>query len=156
MRTSKSGSATGPSLHFRATCPHRGSYAPVARQGTLGRMSWMDRFRRGSTKMSRPARDAQRTGSTRGRAGDRMGPDPPQAWTPERRGVEGFVEPRTAVSDVTLLLVAHDGEWTRRRVPSVKWAHKFANQNGVPSYDAAVVGYPERMREYNRRRKNAL
>ena len=37
-----------------------------------------------------------------------------------RRGVEGFVEPRTAVSDVTLLLVAHDGEWTRRRVPSVR------------------------------------
>src|SRR3954464_1985409 len=73
-----------------------------------------------------------------------------------RRGVEGFVEPRTTVTEVTLLLVAHDVEWTRRRVPSVEWAHKFANRNGVPSYDAAVVGYPERMREYNRRRKNAL
>lgn len=70
-----------------------------------------------------------------------------------RRGVEGFVEPRTAVSDVTMILVAHDGEWTRRRVPSVEWAHRFANQNGVPSYDAAVVGYPARMREYNRRMK---
>ena len=71
-----------------------------------------------------------------------------------RKGVEGFVEPRTAVSDVTLLLVAHDGEWTRRRVPSVDWAHRFANTQGMPSYDAAVVGYPERMRAYNRR-KNA-
>jgi len=70
-----------------------------------------------------------------------------------RRGVEGFVEPRTAVSDVTLLLVAHDGEWTRRRVPSVHWAHEFANKNGVPSYDAALVGIPARMREYNRREK---
>ena len=40
------------------------------------------------------------------------------------------------------MLVAHDGEWTRRRVPSVEWAHRFANQHGVPSYDAAVVGYP--------------
>ena len=70
-----------------------------------------------------------------------------------RRGVEGFVEPRTAVSDVTILLVAHDGEWTRRRVPSVEWAHEFANRNGVPSYDAAVMGYPDRMREYNRRQK---
>ncbi len=69
------------------------------------------------------------------------------------RGVEGFVEPRTAVSDVTLMLVAHDGEWTRRRVPSVEWAHRFANQHGIPSYDAAVVGYPERMREYNRRHR---
>ena len=72
-----------------------------------------------------------------------------------RRGVEGFVEPRTAVSDVTLLLVAHDGEWTRRRVPSVEWAHKFANEQGIPSYDAAVVGYPERMRAYNRRKNQA-
>jgi hypothetical protein len=71
-----------------------------------------------------------------------------------RRGVEGFVEPRTAVSDVTLLLVAHDGEWTRRRVPSVAWAHKFANDHGMPSYDAAVVGYPDRMRAYNRRRSS--
>jgi hypothetical protein len=74
-------------------------------------------------------------------------------FTTTRRGVEGFVEPRTAVSDVTLILVAHDGEWTRRRVPSVEWAHRFANRLGVPSYDAAVVGYPERMREYNRLRK---
>jgi hypothetical protein len=72
-----------------------------------------------------------------------------------RRGVEGFVEPRTAISDVTILLVAHDGEWTRRRVPSVEWAHKFANDEGIPSYDAAVVGYPERMRAYNRRKNQA-
>jgi hypothetical protein len=70
-----------------------------------------------------------------------------------RRGVEGFVEPRTTVSEVTLLLVAHDGEWTRRRVPSVEWAHDFANRLGVPSYDAALVGIPQRMRDYNRRQK---
>lgn len=70
-----------------------------------------------------------------------------------RRGVEGFIEPRTAVNDVTMLLVAHDGEWTRRRVPSVQWAHHFANSQGIPSYDAAVMGYPARMREYNRRQK---
>ena len=70
-----------------------------------------------------------------------------------RRGVEGFVEPRTAVSDVTVLLVAHEGEWPRRRGPSVEWAHQFANRHGIPSYDAAVVGYPDRMRAYNRRNK---
>ena len=68
-----------------------------------------------------------------------------------RRGVEGFVEPRTAVADVTLLLVAGDGEWTRRRVPSARWAHDFCNGRRVPSYDAAVVGVPQRMRDYNRR-----
>jgi hypothetical protein len=73
-----------------------------------------------------------------------------------RRGVEGFVEPRTTVSDVTLLLVAHDGEWTRRRVPSVQWAHDFANRNSVPSYDAGLVGIPDRMRAYNRAQKERL
>jgi hypothetical protein len=73
-----------------------------------------------------------------------------------RRGVEGFVEPRTTITDVTLLLVAHDGEWTRRRVPSEKWAHDFANRNGVPSYDAGLVGIPDRMRAYNKAQKERL
>jgi hypothetical protein len=76
-----------------------------------------------------------------------------QEFIRTRRGVEGFVEPRTTITDVTLLLVAHDGEWTRRRVPTVQWAHEFANRNQVPSYDAALVGIPSRMREYNRRQK---
>lgn len=116
-------------------------------------MSFMDRFRRSGTKMRGPARDAYRTGSTRVRASDGADVDHLQTWVTARRGVEGFVEPRTAVSDVTLLLVAHDGEWTRRRVPSVKWAHDFCNRFQIPSYDAAVVGIPQRMRDYNRRKK---
>ncbi len=115
-------------------------------------MGLFDRFR-SRTRMRRPSKDAVRTGSTTVRASDRTDEKHLQEFVSTRRGVEGFVEPRTAVSDVTLLLVAHDGEWTRRRVPSVKWAHDFANRNQVPSYDAAVVGIPQRMREYNRRRK---
>jgi hypothetical protein len=115
-------------------------------------MGFLDRFRR-SGRMRRPARDAERTGSTSVRAADGTDVRHLTEWVGSRRGVEGFVEPRTAVSDVTLLLVAHDGEWTRRRVPSVQWAHSFANKHGVPSYDAAVVGVPQRMRDYNRRKK---
>ena len=103
--------------------------------------------------MKAPARDGFRTGSTRVRASDGVDQEHLQQFVEARRGVEGFVEPRTAVSDVTLLLVAHDGEWTRRRVPSVEWAHKFCNNHQVPSYDAAVVGVPQRMRDYNRRKK---
>jgi len=117
-------------------------------------MSFLDRFRRGPrTRMKAPARDGLRTGSTRVRASDSLDHEHLSEFVTERRGVEGFVEPRTAVSDVTLLLVAHDGEWTRRRVPSVEWAHKFCNRHQVPSYDAAVVGIPQRMRDYNRRKK---
>jgi hypothetical protein len=116
-------------------------------------MAFLDRFRRGSrTRMSRPT-GALRTGSTTVRASDKVDQAHLDAWVGERRGVEGFVEPRTAVSDVTLLLVAHDGEWTRRRVPSIKWAHDFCNQHQVPSYDAGLVGIPQRMRDYNTRVK---
>ncbi|MDQ6527087.1 hypothetical protein RB608_25965 [Nocardioides sp. LHD-245] len=85
------------------------------------------------------------------RASDRADEEHLRTWVRERRGVEGFVEPRTAVSEITLLLVAHDGEWTRRRVPSINWAHDFCNRHQVPSYDAAVVGVPQRMRDYNSR-----
>lgn len=113
----------------------------------------MSRFsrRRGGGRTRRP----KGRGPTTVRAADAADERHLEEFARTRRGVEGFVEPRTAVSDVTLLLVAHDGEWTRRRVPSVDWAHRFANRHGVPSYDAAVVGYPARMREYNRRKKAA-
>lgn len=70
-----------------------------------------------------------------------------------RQGVEAYVEPQTSVTQTTLLLVAYDGEWTRRVVPSPQWAHRFAESLQIPGYDAAVVGYPQRMREYNTRNK---
>jgi hypothetical protein len=70
-----------------------------------------------------------------------------------RRGVEAFVEPKTSVTQTTILLVAFDGEWTRRVVPSPEWAHAFAESLQIPVYDAAVVGYPQRMRDYNSRNK---
>jgi len=81
-------------------------------------MGLFDRFRR-QGRSSAPARDATRTGSTRVRASDGEDVRHLESFVATRQGVEGFVEPRTAVNDVTLLLVAHDGEWTRRRVPSV-------------------------------------
>lgn len=68
-----------------------------------------------------------------------------------RRGVEAFVEPRTSVTQTSLLLVAYDGEWTRRTIPSPEWGHAFAEHLEIPGYDAAVVGYPQRMRDYNSR-----
>ncbi|HEX6516762.1 MAG TPA: hypothetical protein VF049_14420 [Nocardioidaceae bacterium] len=115
-------------------------------------MGFMDRLRRRrGQRLRRPGGK----GPTTVRASDEADQRHLTEFASTRRGVEGFVEPRTAVSDVTLLLVAADGEWTRRRVPSTAWAHSFANRLGVPSYDAAVVGYPARMREFNRRRKQA-
>jgi hypothetical protein len=68
-----------------------------------------------------------------------------------RVGVEAFVEPRTAVTETTVVLVAADGEWTRRRVPGPQAAHQLAHRLGIPAYDAGVVGYPQRMRDWNAR-----
>jgi hypothetical protein len=117
-------------------------------------MAIWDRFRGGGrTRMSRPAKDGARTGSTRVRAATKVDEQHLREFVTARHGVEGFVEPRTAVSDVTLLLVAHDGEWTRRRVPSIGWAHDFCNHHQVPSYDAGLVGIPQRMRDWNSREK---
>ena len=114
-------------------------------------MAFLDRFRRRRRALRRP----KGRGPTTVRSSDTADEKHLTEFASTRRGVEGFVEPRTAVSDVTLMLVAHDGEWTRRRVPSVAWAHAFANKRGIPSYDAAVVGDPARMREYNRRKKQS-
>ena len=70
-----------------------------------------------------------------------------------RRGVEAFIEPRTTVTETTVLLVAHDGEWTRRRVDSPETARRFAHQLAMPIYDVRLMGYPQRMRDYNARQK---
>jgi len=72
-----------------------------------------------------------------------------------RRGVEAFIEPRTTVTETTVILIAYDGEWTRRRVSGPDAARQFGHRVGVPVYDIALVGYPQRMRDYNQRRKLA-
>lgn len=65
-----------------------------------------------------------------------------------RRGVEAFVEPKTAMSSTTIVLVAFDGEWTRRAVPNAETAFSWANKNGIPCYDVNLIGYPQRMRDW--------
>jgi len=75
------------------------------------------------------------------------------AFAATRSGVEAFLEPRTAVTETTVVLVAADGEWTRRRVEGPDAAGAFARRHAIPLYDAGVVGYPQRMREWTARRK---
>ncbi len=72
-----------------------------------------------------------------------------------RRGVEALIEPRTTVTETTVILIAHDGEWTRRRIGSPDEARRFGNRLGIPVYDVALVGYPQRMRDYNQRSRSA-
>jgi hypothetical protein len=70
-----------------------------------------------------------------------------------RPGVEAYIEPRTTVTETTVVLVAATGEWTRRRVDGAEGARDFARKHSVPLYDVGVVGYPQRMRDWTARRK---
>ena len=76
-------------------------------------------------------------------------------WAAARSGVEAYVEPRTRVTETTVVLIAHDGEWTRRRIGSLDEAQRFGRKRGIPVYEVARVGYPKRMREYTQRMKRS-
>ncbi|MCA1840767.1 MAG: hypothetical protein ABR507_12380 [Actinomycetota bacterium] len=71
-----------------------------------------------------------------------------QQFAETHGGVEGYLEPQTPTLAQSLLLVARDGEWARAAVADRGQAHSFCKKLGVPFYDAAIVGYPERMRGY--------
>jgi hypothetical protein len=77
------------------------------------------------------------------------------AFAGSRAGVEGFVEPQTMTTTTTLVLVAADGEWTRRRVASPSAAFDLGRKLAIPVYDVAATGYPQRMRDWTAARKAA-
>ena len=74
-------------------------------------------------------------------------------WAAQRTGVEAYVEPQTTVTELTVVLVANDGEWTRRRVGGPSGARRLGEQLHIPVYDVQRVGYPQRMRDYDARRR---
>lgn len=68
-----------------------------------------------------------------------------------RTGVEAYIEPPTTVTPTTVLLIASSGEWTRRRLPDPGVVRDLATRLAVPVYDVQLVGYPQRMRDWNER-----
>jgi hypothetical protein len=52
-----------------------------------------------------------------------------------------------------VVLVAADGEWTRRRAGGAAGARRLGQQLGIPVYDVQKVGYPQRMRDFDARRR---
>jgi hypothetical protein len=90
---------------------------------------------------------------TRGGDGPAADLDYLRQWVAGHSGVEAFVEPRTTVTDVTVVLVAADGEWTRRRAGGEAGARRLSQRLDIPVYDVQKVGYPQRMRDYDARRR---
>ncbi|HMM95846.1 MAG: hypothetical protein IE926_05610 [Micrococcales bacterium] len=102
-------------------------------------MAWWRRGRRGVAP-----HDGSDLGSARAHLED---------FVRTRRGVEAYVEPATNVTATTLVLIAHDGEWTRRALPSRPQAFDVARGLGVPVYDVNLTGYPARMRAWTARQR---
>jgi hypothetical protein len=79
-----------------------------------------------------------------------------EAFAGERKGVEGYIEPKTTTQSTTLLLVDRQGDSLRGAVRDPEDAAAFCEKRGIPVYDAAVVGYPRRMREFDKGRRVAI
>ncbi|GGI04195.1 oxidoreductase [Egicoccus halophilus] len=73
-----------------------------------------------------------------------------EGFVESRAGVEAYLEPKTAIYSTTLLLIADDGEYLRRPVRDRGQATEFCGRVNIPLYDAAKVGYPRRMKDYDR------
>ena len=110
-------------------------------------MGFADRIRawfKGETKGSRKAPSPSTSRANRTSTREL------EEFISSRPGVEGFVEPATTIYPMTLLLVAADGEYLRRPVRDRAQASEVCAKAEIPIYDAAKVGYPRRMRDYDR------
>ena len=66
---------------------------------------------------------------------------------------DSYYEAETPREPSALMLVARDGEWTRRKVPGVRDGAKLANELGVPFYEVVKTGYPDSVRQWNERKR---
>jgi len=69
-----------------------------------------------------------------------------------RTGVEAYVEPKTVMHSLSVVLVAGDGEHRRFELSDDAYIRQLAATHNLRVFDAARVGYPQRMREYLRNR----
>jgi hypothetical protein len=67
-----------------------------------------------------------------------------------RTGVEAYLEPKTVAHPLSVVLVASDGEWKRFELAEDTYIRHVSKELAIPVFDAARVGYPQRMRDYKR------
>lgn len=69
-------------------------------------------------------------------------------WLDLHDGVEAYVEPKTVMHPLSVVLVDGRGEAKRFELKEDAYLRELAKQRGIRVLDAGRVGYPERMRRY--------
>ena len=67
-------------------------------------------------------------------------------WLDAHAGVEAYVEPKTVMSPLSVVLVDGDGDWKRFELTEDRYLRRLAKDRSLPIFDAARTGYPSRMR----------
>ena len=127
-------------------------------------MGFTDRFRK-LGRMARPQRGpgryefepvswkvSRRLKGVQGPAEDREGI---LAFIESHTGVEAYVEPKTVMHPLSVVLVAGDGEHERFVLSDDAYLRELTGTHDLKVLDAARVGYPARMREYLRRQRRS-
>jgi hypothetical protein len=70
-----------------------------------------------------------------------------------RDGVEAYVEPKTVMHPLSVVLIAGDGEHRRFTLFDDAYLRELAREHELPIFDAGRVGYPQTMREYAKRKR---
>jgi hypothetical protein len=61
-------------------------------------------------------------------------------------GVEAYVEPKTVMSPKSVVLVDDVGDWRRFELKEDAYLRRLSAERVLPIFDAALTGYPPRMR----------
>lgn len=69
-------------------------------------------------------------------------------WLDLHDGVEAYVEPKTVMHPLSVVLVDGRGEAKRFELKEDVYLRELAKQRGIRVLDAGRVGYPERMRRF--------
>jgi len=84
--------------------------------------------------------------SVKGLGGPEASRDAIIAFLDSHQGVEAYVEPKTVMHPLSVLLVDAEGEAKRFQLNEDALLRELAKTRGLPVFDATRVGYPERMR----------
>lgn len=72
-------------------------------------------------------------------------------WIDAHRGVEAYMEPKTMMHPLSVVLIDEEGESRRFELTEDASVRKLAGARRIRVFDASRVGYPDRMRRRRER-----